>query len=195
MSDAITLFPAGLDLVTEQVEATTGNAWNAPSPCEAWTALDVLAHVTGTVHKALSSMGGGDYASVPADAAGGTEPDDVVARWNEAATRAADAMLTADPDQTVSSPQGDVPLRQALALPVADMAVHSWDIAAASGRDLELPDDLRAHVEAVVRSVPPEMLRTPETFGPEVEPPAGAGPTEQLMAFLGRRPPNGAREL
>ena len=82
-----------------------------------------------------------------------------------------------------------LPLGQALALPVADMAVHSWDIAAASGRDLQLPDDLREHVEGMVRAVPAEQLRSPETFGPPVEAPQGASPTEQLMAFLGRSRP------
>lgn len=189
MSDATTLFPAGLDLVTEQVEATSGDAWHAPSPCEGWSALDVLAHVTGTVHKALISMGGGDYASVPADAAGGVEPSDVVARWHEAAARAADAMLSADPTQTIDSPRGPMPLGQALALPVADMAVHSWDLAAAGGRDLQLPDDLREHVEGLVRAIPDERLRSPETFGPPVDAPPGTSETEQLMAFLGRSRP------
>lgn len=184
MSDATILFPAGLDLVTEQVEATID--WESPSPCAGWTALDVLAHLTGTVHKAVISMGGGAYASVPADAAGGVEASAVVARWHEAAGRAADALLAADPEQVIDSPRGPMPLRLALGLPVADMSVHAWDLAACAGQDLELPDELRAHVDALVRGLPEEKLRSPEMFGPSVEPAAGAGPTERLMAFLGR---------
>ena len=187
MSDGTTLFPAGLDLVTEQVDATTD--WDAPSPCEGWTALDVLAHVTGTVHKALISMGGGAYASVPADAAGGVDASAVVARWHEAAGRAADALLAADPEQVIESPRGPLPLRQALGLPVADMSVHAWDLAASGGRDLALPDDLRAHVERLVRGLPEEKLRSAEMFAPSVEAPSDAGPTDQLMAFLGRSRP------
>lgn len=187
MNDITTLFPAGLDELTEQVEATTD--WSARSPCEGWTALDVLAHVTGTVQKALTALGGGEYAGVAADAAVDGGPEQVVQRWQQTAATAADAILTADPGRIVPTPQGDQPLAQALALPVADLAVHSWDIAAAGGRDLELPDELRVHVERMVEVLPPQVLRSEGVFGPEVEARADAGATERLMAFLGRRRP------
>lgn len=183
MSDTTTLCAEGLDLVSEQVEATTD--WRAASPCEQWTALDVLAHVTGTVQKALTAMGGGDYAGTPADAAGDGGEAETVTRWNDSAARAADAIISADPTQVVSSPRGELPLPQALALPIADLAVHAWDLAASGGRALDLPDELLAHVENLVRSIPEEQLRS-GPFGPAVEPPPGASETDRLMAYLGR---------
>ena len=85
----------------------------------------------------------------------------------------------------VSSPRGELPLPQALALPIADLAVHSWDLAAAGGRALELPDEMLAHVETLVRSIPEEQLRS-GPFGPAVEPPPSASQTDRLMAYLGR---------
>lgn len=187
MSDITTLFPAGLDALNEQVELTDDEGWAAASPCEGWTALDVLAHVTGTLQKALAAMGGGEYAGVAADAASGDGIGQVVQRWRQSAASAADAILTADPRQVVPTPRGDQPLAQALALPVADLAVHAWDIAASGGRDLELPHELRVHVERLVEVIPPQALRSEGVFGPELDAPPGAGPTERLMAFLGRR--------
>lgn len=189
MTETTLLFADGLDLVSEQVEATSAEGWAAPSPCEGWRAIDVLSHVTGTVQKSVTALGGGDYASTPGEAASEVDTTEAIARWQESAARAADAILTADLDRPVPSPRGEMPLREALALPVADLAVHAWDIAAAAGRDLDLPDDLRAHVEGMTRSVPDEMLRSEGTFGPALEPPAGASETEKLMAFLGRRRP------
>lgn len=187
MTDPMTLLPAGIDLVAEQVEATTDDGWSAASPCGEWSALDVLAHVTGTVQKAIASMGGGDYAAVPADAAGASAMSEIVTQWEETAAKAADTIVAASPDALVDTPRGELPLREALALPTADLAVHAWDLAAAGGRALELPDDLIAHVERVVASIPPERLRSEGLFGPEVEAPADASKTDKLMAFLGRR--------
>jgi len=189
MTDPMTLLPVAIDLLTEQVEATSDDGWGAPSPCAGWSALDVLAHVTGTMHKAAASMGGTDYAAVPAEAAGTAGVTEIVGRWEKVAATAADALVSADPDQVIGTPRGDLPLRETLALPTADLAVHAWDIAAAGGRRLELPAELRTHVEGVLATVPPQKLRSEGFFGPEVEAPDDAGPTDQLMAFLGRRRP------
>ena len=68
---------------------------------------------------------------------------------------------------------------------LADLAVHAWDLAASGGRALDLPDELLAHVENLVRSIPEEQLRS-GPFGPAVEPPPGASETDRLMAYLGR---------
>lgn len=187
MTETTLLFADALDLVSEQVEATSDQEWEAASPCEGWRAIDVLSHVTGTVQKAVTAMSGGDYASTPAEAASEVDTTEAIARWKESAARAADAVLTADLDRVVPSPRGELPLRQALELPVADLAVHAWDIAVSTGRDLELSEELRAHVGGMTRAMP-EASRG-DAFGPAVEAPPGASATDELMAFLGRRRP------
>lgn len=63
----------------------------------------------------------------------------------------------------------------------------SAQIAACAGRDLELPEDLRMHVEGLVIGFPEEKLRSPEMFGPPVETPAGAGPTAHAWPLWGGR--------
>lgn len=189
MTDAMILLPTSIDLVSEQVEATTDDGWSSPSPCEGWSALDVLAHATGTLQTAIGSMGGGDPAAAPADAANASAMSEVVTQWEETAAKAADTIVAASPDQPVSTPDGEVPLSEELALPAADLAVHAWDLAAAGGRRLDLPDDLIEHVERVVANLPPAQLRSNGLFGPEVDAPADASRTEKLMAYLGRRRP------
>ncbi|WP_194291369.1 TIGR03086 family metal-binding protein [Cumulibacter manganitolerans] len=190
MSDSVTLLTAGLDLIGEQVEATSDDGWSAASPCERWTALDVLAHVTGTTQKAIACMSGAEYTGEPADPVTGEGVAPIVQRWRDTADQAADSVIAADPAQQVETPRGSMPLGAALALPAADLAVHAWDLAAAGGRRLELSPELLAHVQSVIDSLPPDRLRSPGLFGPQVEAPPGAGPTETLMAFLGRRRPD-----
>lgn len=74
-------------------------------------------------------------------------------------------------------------------MPTHDLTVHAWDLAATAGRDLELPEELRGDLEGLVYNTPPEFMRQPGIFGTAVETPQGASPTEQVMAFLGRRRP------
>jgi hypothetical protein len=61
------------------------------------------------------------------------------------------------------------------------------DIATATGQPAQLPDGVAEAALDVRRSTISAEIR-PGRFGPEVEAPPGAGPTEQLVAFLGRRP-------
>ena len=68
----------------------------------------------------------------------------------------------------------------------ADLAIHAWDLARATGGDERL--DL-GEVHQVFETLRPlgDKLRTPGAFGPAVDPPAGADEQAELLAFLGRR--------
>jgi uncharacterized protein (TIGR03086 family) len=81
-----------------------------------------------------------------------------------------------------------MPIGQRLAFPAMDTHLHAWDLSRAWGRPLELDPDVIAFARRSLSAVPDEMLRSPQTFGPALDPPADATPTESLMAFLGREP-------
>ena len=183
------LLDLGLDVVGGSVSATPADGWSAPSPCDGWTARDVLSHVTGTAAKALGVLTGDEYAGVPArprDEAAAS----VVAHWHDLAAATRSAMMTADLDAVAETPRGPMPVATALRLPIADFATHAWDIAAASGRSLELDPALLHHIREVCTAIPEDRLRAPGLFAPEVAPRDGAGPTERLMAWLGRAAPD-----
>lgn len=189
MSDNALVLTGALDLFGEQAESLSKDEWSAASPCQGWRAMDVLSHVTGTLNKTLTTLGGGDQSATPGEAVMDAAVDEAVARWNDAAGRVADGLLTADPAAKVPSGDGEVTVAEALSLPAVDLIVHAWDIAAAAGRDLEIPTELREHVESVVARMPEEQLRSEGMFGPQVQVSQDAGPTERLMAFLGRSRP------
>ena len=64
--------------------------------------------------------------------------------------------------------------------------MHGWDLARAADRRSHRPADIarvRTRAEAFG-----DALRSPQAFGPEVAPPAGADDQARLLAFLGRNP-------
>ncbi|HEV7525188.1 MAG TPA: TIGR03086 family protein, partial [Acidimicrobiia bacterium] len=67
-----------------------------------------------------------------------------------------------------------------------DLVVHGWDLAHATGLDEHIEPDDVARVRDVAEGFG-DAMRNPKAFGPAVEPPAGAGEQEKLLAFLGRR--------
>ena len=179
-------FTAALNHLDAVVAGVPDTSWTAPSPCEGWTAVQVLAHVTGTVGKALAVLTGGDsYGGTPA-AGDDTAPDEVLPRWAMARDAAREALGAADLTRTLETPRGTESLGTALGFPTSDIACHAWDIAAATDQPREFPDTLTAQVRRQVGSLPEERLRVPGLFGPEQPAPADASESDRIMAWLGR---------
>lgn len=69
-----------------------------------------------------------------------------------------------------------------------EVAVHGWDIARSTGLPRPVPTALAAELlEAARESIPAAEMRLP-LFGPPVPVAADAGPSDRLVAFLGRTP-------
>ncbi|MEU5974730.1 adenosylmethionine--8-amino-7-oxononanoate transaminase [Streptomyces sp. NPDC047315] len=178
LADAVSMFDATLTGVQD-------GDWDTASPCSDWSTRDVVGHVIGTLCKvALIARGEPTQSapSQPGDAAAG----DAVKAWRDAAAAARTAVAEADPELQVDTPAGRQNLARALAFPVSDVVVHAWDIAAATGRPLQLPDSLLAHIVYTCAQVPEAALRGPGRIG-EAQPSApGADDTTRMMAWLGR---------
>jgi len=67
----------------------------------------------------------------------------------------------------------------------ADLAIHAWDLARATGQDEHLDP---AAVTEAWRMLEPldEAIRRPGGFAPKLEPPTGADEQTELLAFCGR---------
>ena len=179
------VFLRGVSFFDEVLSTIPADSWNAPSPCEGWSARDVVGHVVGTMTKGLAVLTGAEYQSGPSEPG---EQSDPVTRWPEIRDRLRDAVRTAPLEREMDSPQGRRSVADGLRFPAADLAVHAWDVAAAAGRHVELPEELRAHVVATCQQVPEDVLRSPGRFGPARQAPTGADETTKLMAWLGRAP-------
>ena len=65
--------------------------------------------------------------------------------------------------------------------------MHTWDLARASGQDVDLDADRCAAMLAGMQPIE-EMLRASGQYGPAVPVPDDASVKDQFVAFIGRDP-------
>jgi uncharacterized protein (TIGR03086 family) len=164
------------------IAAVPADTWESPSPCAGWTARDVVRHVVDTQGMFLGFVGreGGDVPSVD---------DDPLAAWTAASAEVMrglqDPAVASAEYKGMSGPSTfEAGVDQFLCF---DLVVHAWDLAKAAGLDHRMDEGEIAKVRAVAERFGP-ALRSPQAFGPEIEPPPGADEQARFLAFLGRQP-------
>lgn len=166
---------------TARVEAVPDDRWASPSPCEEWTARDVVRHVVDSPGHFFGLVG----LPVPS---GPSVDDDPRAAW--AAAR--DAVQAALDDPAVASLEfegrmGRQTFEQAVGRFIcADLVVHAWDLARAAGLDERLDPEAVHRVFEGMKKME-DMMRASGAFGEAVEVADDADEQTRLLAFLGRR--------
>ncbi|MDQ0578417.1 TIGR03086 family metal-binding protein [Streptomyces rishiriensis] len=169
---------------TERVRGVSPTAWDNPAPCEGWVARDVVRHLVEWFPAFLKSGAGVELPQGP------SVDDDPVAAW----TVHCDGVqaLLDDPatsGKVLSNPHiGKVPLDQAVdRFYTADVFMHTWDLARASGQE-ETLDPVRC--ARLLDGMLPldDVLRKSGQYGPKVEIPESADVQTRLLAFIGRTP-------
>jgi uncharacterized protein (TIGR03086 family) len=161
-----------------------GNA----TPCAQWDVHALLNHVIG-VAGAFSHVGEGTRIKPPDPDVATFEGDGYAAAYDFATA----AMLGAwrKPgalDATIALRIGEVPGTVAASINLVDMLVHGWDLARATGQDVELPSHLAEPALQFSHRLVNDELRSAGAFGPEVIVAANAPAGDHLVAFLGRTP-------
>jgi uncharacterized protein (TIGR03086 family) len=164
------------------IDAVPAEAWANPSPCEGWSAREVVRHVVTTEADFLRQH---DLAVPAVD-----EHTDPVQAWPVVR----DAVQAALDDDQVAGRTYDGwfgPTTIAATIDTfygMDLVIHRWDLARAAGlADHEtIPADEIDRIRADAAGFG-EGLRMPGVCGPEVPVPAGASAQDRLLGFLGRR--------
>jgi len=157
----------------------------APTPCASWSVRGLINHFVGTA-RWWAGILAGQADDTDADYAGG----DFVAAYEES-IRIAQAAFEADGalDRTVRLPFGEFPGTVVRGMAALDQFAHGWDLARAIGYPTDLDPDLAAQLLDQARMAITDAYRGPDgeaPFGPAAQAPAGAGPADQLAAYLGR---------
>jgi len=159
--------------------------WSAASPCQGWTARDVVGHVIGGVQVVSSvETGKAPQRGDPATNAG----EDPGGAFRKERDLALGAMTEDNLAKKVQSPMGEMALDQMMGMFLTpDVLIHTWDLAKAAGVEVKLDPQL---VDETYNALQPidAMVRTPGVFGAKVEPPAGADAQTKLICFVGRTP-------
>jgi uncharacterized protein (TIGR03086 family) len=155
--------------------------WERDSPCEGWSARDVLHHVVSTQRDFLAQHG--------FDAGAGTDVGaDPRAAWHAHDERL--RVLLADPAVAAHEYDGVFGRTTVGASIVTfygfDLVVHRWDIAAAAGLDERFDDRELDMIESSADGFG-EHLYDDGVCKPAVSTPADADRQARILARLGRR--------
>jgi uncharacterized protein (TIGR03086 family) len=158
--------------------------WDVPSPCEGWTARDIVDHLVEWFPPFLAQGAGVDLGAGPPVAS------DPAGAW-----RSLDRGVQTLLDDPATAGRrfrhehvGDHALPDAIGqFFLGDVLVHTWDLARATGQDETLdPDEVASMLDGI--EAYDEALRESGQYGPKVDVPTDADPQTRLLAFLGRRP-------
>jgi uncharacterized protein (TIGR03086 family) len=171
-------------IFTELVRAAPASSWDDPSPVSEWVARDVVGHLIEWLRDFLEAGAGVRLAEVP------SVEDDPVAAWLQHA--AAVQALLDDPathERTLSNPHtGESPLDEAIdRFYTGDVFLHTWDLARATGQQVELDAGRCAAMLAGMEPIE-DLMRQSGQYGPRVPVPDDASAQDRLVGFIGRDP-------
>ena len=156
--------------------------WTNQSPCEEWTARDVLRHVVDVHQMMLKPL---DRTLSPAPSV----DDDPLGAFR--AARADVAGVLDDPDLARTEYDGyfgRAVVEQTIdGFLGFDLVVHGWDLATSTGQNMTIEQDEIDRIRAQVDTLG-EALRSPGVCKEPVEVPDDASEQDKLLALLGRRP-------
>ncbi len=193
MSEIADRYRRRADDFERTVTAVRSDQWDNASPCEKWTARDVVEHILdmhGVILRPLDRA----LSAAPSVA---TDP---LAAFRSA--RADVEEILDDPSlasRECETPTGPMTVEESIdKIPSSDLPLHGWDLARATGQDDAMaPADVEYHWSAIT-ALPAELLeqyRTPgafgpgvEVFGPEVKVEEDASPQDRLLGLIGRDP-------
>ena len=163
------------------VQSVAPDQWGAQSPCEEWTARDIVAHIVEGHRSVISGVRGGERTSLGAD-------EDPTQAWEEVARAIAEITQdSAAATKELDGPAGKMTAEEIIAQFVTmDLLVHTWDLARTVGADEHLDEDAVARAFELLKPMD-EMIRRPNFFGPKVDPPADADLQTEFLYFVGRR--------
>jgi uncharacterized protein (TIGR03086 family) len=173
------------------VSAITPEQLPLPTACLKYDVAGLIDHIVGAGHR-IVSMGegkpvvGDDFPHIElADAPGELQQ----------ARKAAEAAWGDDHklDATITMPWGETYDGYTVVnMYLAELATHTWDLAAATGQLSSLDTGLAPRaLEGARAMLKPEyrnLMEDGSPFGAEVEAPADATDWERLAAFMGRQP-------
>ncbi len=172
------------------VAHVTSDQAGHPTPCDSWDVQALANHLINGLERFRATAAG-----EPVD--WGTPMPDVEGEWATVFHDRADALMAAwaaipDIEAKRPSPMGELTMRFIAGQQIAEIAQHTWDLAAATGQRDSLDDTIADEALTWTRGALSPEYRGPEasgkSFGDERPVAADAPVCDQLAAFFGRDP-------
>ena len=182
--DTTELLDQGFAWTAARIAAVPSDGLDLPTPCDRWNMRELLDHIIGVLTMVTDAVDTMPAVGTPDAPALGSTP------WDRAiADLAARSRLAWEApgvmDRTFELPIGTMPAPVLKSSALLELVVHGWDISQASGEAAEIPDALARPVLEFARQAIGDDSRG-DLFGADLG--LGATPSDQLVAFLGRKP-------
>jgi uncharacterized protein (TIGR03086 family) len=159
-----------------------------PTPCPDWDVRALIRHLVGQdlPNFTTAAQGGTPDWQAPAEEVG----EEGIGVYRARARRLLDVWHAARLDQPVSMPSGgEAPLGSRVDQQLAELAVHTWDLAKASGQDVALDPAVAGRaLEWSSKMLRPEFRGAGKPFGDEVPVDPQAPISDRLVGWFGRDP-------
>ena len=186
--ELLELFQRAQNQFSDRVDAVEPDQWDDES-LPGWTVGDLVAHLVNEQLWVPPLLAG-----EPFDLIDGRFPEDTddllgtdpFTGWETAADGALSAFAEDDAlIRTVHLERGPTPATQYILEMTADLTVHAWDLAHATGGDTELDGELVTAALVFAGQLPEEGV--PGRFDPPLDTSAAASPQQRLLARFGRK--------
>jgi uncharacterized protein (TIGR03086 family) len=172
--EPVAVLSRALDQAGDVLAAVQSDQLTQPTPCEGWNVEQLISHLLATPGKFIEMMTGGqpDWSA---------EPPPVPEDWAAAFRSAGDDLihLWHEKEEGADTSSAD--------WQTAELAVHTWDLARATGQSTDLdPEVAERGLAFMSQGLTPENRG--EAFGAEVSVPSDAPVYDRLAAFAGRAP-------
>jgi len=187
--DPIALLSRALDQAGVIIAKVSPDQAALPTPCQSWDVRALVNHIVHDVRGFVENAKGGAFRQ---------GDDDVIGdKWIDAYGAAAADLLAAweqpgATEGTITLSFGEVPQTWLMGQQIADLAVHAWDVAKATGRSTDLDAGVgELALDWGRANLLPEFRgdeASGKVFGPEVAVPDDAALYERVAGFFGRDP-------
>jgi uncharacterized protein (TIGR03086 family) len=184
-TNAVDLIDEGYTWTAARIAAVAASDLDAPTPCGRWTLAELLDHTVEVLAMVTDAVAGTDGSAdapevpSPGSTIWGSAIGELAAR-SRRAWQAPGVM-----DRTFELSIGTTPAAATASITLLECVVHGWDISQASGEAAQIPDALAVPVLEFARQALTEANRG-DNFAADLE--LGTTPSDQLVAFLGRKP-------
>jgi uncharacterized protein (TIGR03086 family) len=183
--DPISVLRKAVDQTGRIVAGVKPEQLTGPTPCADWDTRALLNHTIGVVEMfddaaQTKPFNGSIFAN---DNVG----DDPGASYERRAAVLRDTLAQPNVlDRTWTMPFGEVPGAVGAGFATLELFQHGWDVAGASGQQVDFDADVTEAASAIAQVMPAEQVRVAGVFGAERSCPPDASPEDRLATFLGR---------
>jgi uncharacterized protein (TIGR03086 family) len=181
LTGGVGLLERAIGYTLGSLHLVTPAAMTRPTPCRSWDLHALLHHMNDSLAALHEAVDSGHVGLEPVT---GEPAADLVAALKDRACHLIGAWTRCD-RRRVSIADRELTGVIVTSAGALEIAVHGWDVAMACGADRPIPDQLATELLYLSALFVPPSDR-PGRFDPPVEPEKRAGPSSQLVAFLGR---------